>query len=204
MKSRLLPAILAVASLLLAGCLPESKNPLSTPTTSRIDSRIGGVYVQQKEGRKEDSAFWHFHYRGASPGKNQQPRTTTKIEIVGVSHQSEGGLDGARYYAFATRLGGHDYLSFVEEKNGSAKEGNYSFARYEVNWRGDLRLWLLDEDALAAAIKSGRLRGQVRTGKFTKDVLLTDTTVNLSAFVAASDPATLFRKTPLVLRRLAR
>lgn len=204
MKSRLIPALFAVASFLLAGCLPESMNPLSTPATSRIDSRIGGVYAQQKEGKMEDSAFWHFHYRGAPPGKNQQPRTTTKIEIVGVSHQSAGSLDGARYHAFATRLGGHDYLSFVEEKNDGAKKENYSFARYEVNWRGDLRLWLLDNEAIAAAVQSGKLRGKVRTTQYGKDVLLTDTTANLAAFMAASDPSTLFDKKPMVLRRLAR
>jgi len=204
MKSRLFPALFAVVGLLLAGCFPESKNPLSSPATSRIDARIAGVYEQKKESEKQDSAYWHFHYRGAAAGQDQKPRVTTTIEIIGVSHPAESGLDGARYHAFATRLGGHDYLSFVEQKGGSAKKENYSFARYELNWRGDLHLWLLDTNSVAAAIKSGKLRGKVRTNQFGTDVLLTDTTANLAAFVAASDPAKLFGKKPMVFRRLAR
>ncbi len=204
MKIRLLAAALAVASLLLTGCLPESKNPLSTPATSRVDLRLNGVYAEQKDDKGADPAYWHFHYRGASAGKNQQPRVTTKIEIIGVSHQATGGLDGARYHAYATQLGGRDYLSFVEEKGNGATKENYSFARYEVNWRGDLRIWLLDNDAAAAAIQSGKLRGKVRTNRFGNDVLLTDTTARLAAFLAASDPALLFAKKPLVFHRIAR
>lgn len=203
MKNRLFAAALAFAGFLLTGCLPESKNPLSTPATSRVDLRLNGVYAEQKEEKGADPAYWHFHYRGASAGKDQQPRVTTKVEIIGVSHQATGGLDGARYHAYATRLGDRDYLSFVEEKKNGTTE-NYSFARYEVNWRGDLRLWLLDNDAVAAAIKSGKLRGQVRTSRFGTDVLLSESTARLAAFVAAHDPALLFTKKPLVFRRIAR
>ena len=207
MNTQFLPTLLTTASLLLAGCLPESKNPLSTPATSRVDSRIEGVYVQRKEKSDEDPSYWHFHYRGASPGADKRARLTPWIEILGVSHEKQRGLDTAHYRALATHLGGYDYLSFIDldPNGGLIGDKNYSFARYEVNWRGDLRIWLVDTDALADAVKAGKLRGKVRrsNGRITS-VLLTDTTARLAAFVAASDPARLFGKEPMVFRRLAR
>lgn len=206
MNSRILPAWLAVVSLLLAGCLPESKNPLSTAATSTIDARLEGVYAQRQEKSDDAPAYWHFHYRGTKPGTDQSPGRTPWIEILGVSHEKASGLDIAHYRALATHLGGHDYLSFVDLGADGARKsrGHYSFARYEVNWRGDLRIWFADNSALAAAIKSGQLRGQVKVSKYATDVLLTDTTAHLAAYFAATDPAKLFSAKPMVFRRVAR
>ncbi len=116
MNARLLPALLAAATLLLAGCLPESKNPLSTPATSAIDSRLEGIYVQRREKKDDDLAGWHFHYRGTKVGSNGEARSTPWLEVLNVEHVKDGGLKGDAYRALTTHLGGHDYLSFFETR----------------------------------------------------------------------------------------
>ncbi|MDR3406820.1 MAG: hypothetical protein P4L99_30325 [Chthoniobacter sp.] len=206
MNIRLLPTLLAAATLLFAGCLPESKNPLSTPKTSTIDSRLEGVYVARREKKDDDLDSWHFHYRGAKAGANGQARTTPWLQVLDIEHRKDGGLKGNAYRVLTTHLGGNDYMSFIELGSEGGKEtaALYSFARYEVSWTGEVRVWLVNSGALAKAIKSGKLRGTVKSHKYGEDVRLTDSTKHLAAFVAASDPATLFGGKPLVLHRLAR
>jgi len=206
MNTRLLPTLLAAATLLLAGCLPESKNPLSTPKTSTIDARLEGVYVARRDKKDDDLEGWHFHYRGAKVGANGQARTTPWLEVLDIEHRKDGGLKGNAYRVLTTHLGGQDYMSFIElgSDSGKGKASLYSFARYEVSWAGDIHVWLVNSGVLAKAIKSGKLHGTVKSHKYGEDVLLTDSTERLAAFVAASDPATLFSGKPLVLYRLAR
>jgi len=206
MRPQLFLSIFCLAALSLAGCLPESKYPLSTPSTSVIDPRLEGAYVQRDKDGKENAGFWHFHYRGVHTDSGAPARTTAWLEVLAVEHAKDGGLNTHRYEALTTHLGGHDYLSFIDlpDKSGKSKLLPYSFARYEVNWRGDLRIWLADNAAFATAIKGGHLRGKVTHGKFGDTVELTDTTEHLAAFVAASDPKVLFGGQPMVMRHLAR
>ena len=199
--------ILAAACLFFAGCLPESINPLSTPATSAIDPRFEGVYqeVDKDKDAKDSHGFWHFHYRGASDTAKGIRRTTTWLEIVGIGHEPNGGLETTRYKALATKIAGQDYLSFIglPEDGGKKAPTTYSFARYEVSWRGDLRVFIADESAFVAAVKAGKLRGKVSSSKFGDSVTLTDTTANLAAFTAADDSHKLFHKEPMIFRRLS-
>lgn len=199
MNIRLLPALLAAAALLLAGCLPESKNPLSTPKTSTIDPRLEGIYVQRREKKDDDLNGWHFHYRETSA--NGRTIVTPWLEVLNVEHRKSGALHSDAYRALTTHIGMQDYISFIPSGETTVV---YSFARYEVNWSGDIRIWLINTDALADAVKSGKLHGKVKGNGNTKDVLLTDSTDRLAAFVAASDPTKLFTGKPLILYRLTR
>ena len=198
--------ILAAASLFFAGCMPESINPLSTPATSLIDPRFEGIYQEAgKENETKNShGFWHFHYRGASDGANGVRRSTTWLEIFGIGHEPKGGLEITRYKALATKIAGHDYLSFIAlSEDGKKSAATCSFARYEVNWCGDLRIWIAKESAFVSAVKAGKLRGKVTSSQFGASVTLTDTTANLGAFIAAGDPRELFDSEPMVFRRLS-
>ena len=77
MNARFFPALIAVATVLLAGCLPESKNPLSTPANSTIDRRLEGLYVQRRDKSSDNLGGWHFHYRGAKAGTDGRSHTNT-------------------------------------------------------------------------------------------------------------------------------
>lgn len=199
MNIRIIPALLAAVSLLLAGCLPESKNPLSTPATSTIDPRLEGIYVQRREKGDDDLNGWHFHYRETNA--NGRITVTPWLEVLNVEHRKGGALKGDAYRALTTHIGMQDYLSFIQLGGTTAL---YSFARYEVSWSGDIRVWLVNTEALAQAVKTGKLHGKVKTSKLGQDVLITDSTERLAAFVAASDPTKLFNGKPLILYRLAR
>ncbi|EDY18141.1 hypothetical protein CfE428DRAFT_4277 [Chthoniobacter flavus Ellin428] len=204
MNIRLVPALLAAASLLLASCLPESKNPLSTPSTSTVDGRLGGVYVQKREKKDDDLSTWHFHYRETNV--RGRISVTPWLEVLNLEHRRGDGLKGTTYRALTTHLGVHDYISFMEVGDAVSKDhaSLYGFARYEVNWSGDIQVWFANSDFLAQAIKSGKLHGTVRSDSTGKNVLLTDSTERLAAFVAASDPARLFGGKPLIFYRLTR
>jgi hypothetical protein len=204
MNIRLVPALLAAASLIFASCLPESKNPLSTPSTSTVDGRLGGVYVQKREKKDDDLSTWHFHYRETNA--HGRISVTPWLEVLNIEHRRGNGLKETTYRALTTHLGVHDYISFVEVGNDVSKDhaSLYGFARYEVNWSGDIQVWFANSDFLAQAIKSGKLHGTVRSDSTGKNVLLTDSTEHLAAFVAASDPTRLFSGKPLIFYRLTR
>jgi hypothetical protein len=204
MIPRILLTLFVAGSLLFAGCLPESKNPLSAPASSLIDSRLEGVYAQRDKEGKKNIGYWHFHYRTFTAEGAKEARMTPWLDVLTVEPAQDGRLQTNRYEALATRLGESNYFSFVESPaHGKKKVLPYSFARYAVNWRGDVRVWIASNAAFANAIKAGKLRGKVIPGKFGVTVELTDTTERLAAFVAAADPKTLFDGEPLVLRRVA-
>ena len=65
------------------------------------------------------------------------------LDVVGVA-QKEKGLDAGGYRVWPARIGANTFLSFKEVAlSGREQKGaNYSFARYDFNWRGDLRIRL--------------------------------------------------------------
>jgi len=202
MNIRLLPALLATAaSLLFAGCLPESKNPLSTPKTSMVDVRLDGLYVPRRQNRNDDLEAMHFHYRGMRV--NGQTRMTPQLEVLGVTHEKNGDLKTHSYRVLTTHIGTLDYMSIQDmDKNGDKTV--YNLARYEISLGDTLRIWFLNADAAADAIHAGKLHGTVKKGKYTTDVTITDSTERLAAFVKAGDTAKLFEGKPMTLYRLTR
>lgn len=200
MNFRLLSSLLAAASLLLAGCLPESKNPLSTPAHSTIDPRLEGVYGGATKRKGEDLEAMHFHYRGIKV--NDRVLTTPWLEVLDITHEKAGSLKAGAYHVLTTRIDGHDYMSFQDLSKGM--KAPYSFARYEFTWTGTLRIWLINSDAVANAIKAGKLRGKVKTRNYVTSISITDSTEHLVAFVRASDPKKLFAGKPMVLERITK
>ena len=203
MNTRHVSLLLALACLFFAGCLVESKNPLSPPSASLFDPQLEGDYRQRD---KDEVGFWHFRYRREDRGKGREHDVTPWIDVLSVGHSKDGNLERSAYKILATQIAGRNYLSFISLPDDGSKTRavRYSFARYEVNWRGDLRIWLASESAFVAAVKAGKLRGKVTPGKFGDSVELTDTTAHLAAFIAAGDPHALFDGKPMVLVRLAR
>lgn len=203
MNARYFAALLAAACLLFTGCLVESKNPLSSPSASLYDPHLEGDYRQVD---KDETDFWHFRYRRENRGKNHEHEISPWIDVASVGYSKDGSLERSGYKVLATQIAGQKYLSFIALPDDGSKKRtvSYSFARYEVNWRGDLRIWLAAEAPFVAAVNAGKLSGKVTTSKFSASVELTDTTAHLAAFVAAGNPQVLFDRKPMVLRRSAR
>ncbi|HSI11878.1 MAG TPA: hypothetical protein VK961_07530 [Chthoniobacter sp.] len=204
MNIRLLPTLLAAASLLLAGCLPESKNPLSTPQTSRIDVDLEGVYLPGNL-RPDDSSLstMHFHYRAKRVDGLIQH--TNVLDMLEITHEVDSGLITHAYRLLTTRIGDQNYMSFQDLGKSGVHATTYTFARYEIGWRGTLRVWLINSEAVAEAIHAGKLHGTVKPVKYQSqypEIMITDSTEQLAAFVKASDPKKLFAGKPMVLKRI--
>ncbi len=186
--------LLAIAALLLAGCLPESKNPISSPAETFNDPRLEGLW----EYRAEDGSRTYYHIRWHSEGDAKW------LDIVGVAHRVKNGLDAGGYRALPARIGANTFLSFKEVSlSDRANQGrNYSFARYDFNWRGDLRIRLAGESALAAAIRSGALRGKLTETRFGTDVRITDSSARIAGFLGRTDADAVFDGDPMLFRKV--
>jgi hypothetical protein len=190
MKPSLLLPVLS-ACILLAGCIPESINPIAPPQQTVADPRIEGLWKVVEKADKP--TYYHFTSRKPAPS----------VAIAGVEHGGDRGLSIEVWQAYPARIGGTRYLSFrtVDPATG-AKKGNFSFARYDYTWIGDLRIWIMSEAAAIEAVKAGKLRGKVTPSRFSESVLITDTSSRIAAFVAAQPAKELFNEDPLILRKV--
>ena len=177
---------------LLAGCLPESRNPIASPRDSFLDTRLEGAWAT-RDG-KGPFDYYHFQHEKAAPW----------IRIVGVAHDETKGLGVVTYDALSARIGSQTYLSFrALSEDGTAVHRRFSFARYDFDWLGRLRIYpLVSESQLADAVRSGRLRGTVKGKRSSETVKLTDTSARIAAFIAAPDAKGLFNDEPMVMRRV--
>ena len=186
------PLLLLLLCTLLSACLPESKNPISSPRDSFLDTRLEGAWQAQEDGKTP--AYYHFGHKKSAPW----------MRIVGVGTEQPQGLSVITYDALSTRIGAHTFLSFrALSEDGKLRQASYSFARYDFDWLGRLRIYaLVSESELGAAVRSGKLRGTVKGTASDAHVKLTDTSARIAAFIAASDAKKLFDGKPMVLRRV--
>ena len=118
-----LRALLAAVLLGLAGCLPVSQNPLSSPDTAKPDARLAGLWY----GRSgEDTVFLHFV---ADEG--------ARMDIAEVDHEQSGGAAINLYTMFPSVIDGTHYMN-VQDKKGPNK--SYYLARYQIAASGDLTI----------------------------------------------------------------
>jgi len=174
-----LPFLLLVSLFFtLAGCLPLSQNPLSSPESATADPRLGGVWYGKSGG---DEIFLHF-----------VPSQTAQMQVVEVDHEKKGEAHTTLYTVFPTVLDGRHYLNIQEGKGKP-----YYLARYQLTDSGELSIWLMSEAAASKAIKKGKIQGKVveKPGNDQTplcDITITDSTKNLAAFVTKSSPELLF------------
>jgi hypothetical protein len=178
--------LVTLFAICLAGCLPTSKNPLSTPDDAVLDSRLNGVWFSESGG---DKVYLHF---GKGSG-----RTMNAVE---VDHEKDGGVKGHFYTVFTSEIDGVNHLNIRPEEGG---EKVYYFARYGVDSGDVLRVWLMSEKPVVKAIKAGKLKGTV-SGKDDGDIKITDTPANIARFVRNSDRMVLFAEKFGEFKRLSK
>ena len=160
----------------LAGCLPVSVNPLSSPENAISDSRLPGVWY----GRSgEDTVFLHF-VAGEGP----------QMQIVEVDHEKTGKAHTTLYNMYVTAIEDSRYMNVQE---GKGEDRPYYLARYRISGSGTLTIWLMSEKSAAKAIRADKIEGKVvKKSADDLDVKITDTTKHLAAFVKKSDPEVIF------------
>ena len=190
--SRWSVAPLLLLTAVLAGCKVDSVNPISSFESARPDAAIYGVWRYKD---KDELSYLHIGPEfsltdAASPGNR-------RTRIVVVDHKRNGLTDEA-YVAYTSRVGKQRYLNVVQADG--ARTVGYLFVQYTLVDRNTLRFATVDEDALEAAIRAGRIKGTMRGEGPSSQTVITADSPEIEGFLA-TDGGRLFAS-PFVVRRV--
>ncbi len=180
--------ILLIFSLILTGCVPESENPLSDPSSATIDKRLLGVWVGKMT---DESAVQYVHFVEAEK---------SITEVVLISHQEKRGAGVSSYKMFPTKIGKNQYMSVMplapEDENdpevGKTQDPHYIFARFDISDKGVLKIWVMMDKEAREAVKKKKLKGKIAKSYVDGDVLITDTRENIIKFIEADHKTDIF------------
>lgn len=164
--------------LLLAGCLPDSVNPLSPADQATPAPELLGLWRSEAE----DASLYLHAFLGEDG----------RLDVVLVSHEADGSGDSEWYAGHVTEIRGDDgegrrFLNLQPATPASEGAEPYVIIGYELD--GDrLAASFLSPEILAAAIAAGRLAGEVGEGSFGLDVRLTGPGAEIAEFLAAANP----------------
>ena len=185
--------LVMLAALPVAGCLPESRNPVGPLVNAIEDERLFGVWFVRFE---DENIVLHIL-------KDRDRR----FDLAVVSHRADGAGAIDLYQGYVSAAGDRRFISLQSSEDSGADisnpELNYLIASYELDGNERLTVRFLTEQPLVDAIAAGRLAGEVTDNgdELTRSVLLTSDSEQLSAYLAAGDPA-LILDDALVFQRL--
>jgi hypothetical protein len=178
--------LFVVAAFSVAGCLPVSINPILGTATTTVDPRLTGTWTGRFGDGGEAPTYIHM-----------MPQVDGTFTILTV-HQEASTGEWGQYSATSAEVNGVGYLNVrLVVSNGKIDDTNFSrfftLVRYVVSDdKTKLDVFLIDEEKIAAAIEAGEIKGEVKREQFGADVKITAESKELDAFLAKSDPATLF------------
>ena len=184
------PVLLLIA--VLAGCKVDSVNPISSFDGAQPDTAIYGVW-RYKAG--DELSYIHIgpEFSLSDAAKPGSKRT----RIVIVDHKRNGLTDEA-YVAYTSWVGKQRYLNVVQTEG--ARTVGYLFVRYSLVDRNTLRFATMEEEALAAAIRAGRIKGTTRGEGLSSETAITAESAEIERFLGA-EGAKLFAA-PFVVKRV--
>jgi hypothetical protein len=189
---RMLVAPVLLLIVVLAGCKVDSVNPISSFDGAQPDTAIHGVW-RYKAG--DELSYLHIGPEFALTDAARPAGRHTRIVIV--DHKRSGLTDEA-YVAYTSRVGKQRYLNVVQTE-GDRTVG-YLFVRYTLVDRNTLRFATMDEEALKAAIRAGRIKGTTRGEGLSAETAITADSAEIERFLGA-EGAKLFAA-PVVVRRV--
>lgn len=188
--------LLLLVAVGLGACPPvTSKTSVGTTVTATPDPQFTGMWKGKPAGNDQDNYFSFFP---------QTDGTVTALVLDPPSPKDSGGW-GAFSLQTVT-LGPYRFINARETINdGKPATGpmadNIIPLLYRFNGDGALVLYLIDEDAAKAAIKSGKLAGNIEEGQF-GDVTITAAPGDLDAYMASPSGRALFVKPFAILRKV--
>ncbi|MCE0484166.1 MAG: hypothetical protein LV479_08015 [Methylacidiphilales bacterium] len=182
----------ALLCLLLTSCVVTSDNPLSSPETAKPDPRLVGDWFTKAEGD-----VFHFTITHGA---------WMHVVITSKADNRPGMIDRKpeEYDFFPTVIGNETFLNvrlIDKDKQGHPLK-TYTFLRYSISPDRILRMEMISQDAVAEAVRAGKLKGTIHQDKNPLmvgqpahpdiDVTLHDSTSRLFAFLRDSNRDTLF------------
>ena len=195
---RTLPVLAAAVllSLLLTSCETKSDHPLSPAKSAQIDQRLIGDWSDRTDSEPETCRF------------SKTNDHWMRFEII----PSKLGKKTESYDCFQTVIEGETYLNVrMRDENSHAQW--YQFTRYTITDGNVLKIWSMSNDAAAAAIRAGKLKGtvdelydrsQVRPLHPEVNVTLHDTGENISRYIGSTNIYALFSEKMHPLTRCSR
>ncbi len=197
MKQHLRLALGLIVCVLLSSCVVTSDNPLAPPETAKADPRLIGDWFEKK-----DQDTYRITVKSAP---------WMHVDVIPSNPRDKRDS----YDFYPTTIGKNSYLNVVligDDKAHPSKA--YTFIRYTISDNSVLHLWTISQDATAAAVRAGKLRGIVRQDKDAimegnpphpdVDVALTDASATLAKFVEDSNATELFNDKMEPLERITK
>jgi hypothetical protein len=188
-------AVTLACTLLLAGCLPvTSKAPVGTTAGLAADKALFGTW-KGHSADADNKSDGYFHFMAAKDG------TLTAAVVLATGSSDDGW---SIFNLRTATLGKNHFINAVETFDKDAPtEGDLKNANipmlYTLKGR-TLTLYLIDEDKAKAAVKAGKIKGEIEPGDM-GDVVITAAPAELDAFMAKPEAAEMF-KALLVLKRV--
>lgn len=188
-------AVLGLSALFVAACLPvTTKHPIGTTSGFRQDRALLGLW--KGHGQDADAKDGYFDFLRNEDG------SMTAIMMT----SDPDGDDWETFRLDIADLGGNRIMNVhAGLKNGKPEDDEMSKANipmlYSFGADGRLTLALLDEKAVAAAIKAGKLAGTVEKSEL-GDVTITAEPKALDAFFATKEGAALFGEKLVTLKKM--
>ena len=179
-------AIAALLLPLLSACLPTGRHPLPPSVDGKGDDRLIGRWYfvgEREKGGLEISP--------AGAGRYQVHFDDRPLEReMGILPMR---IDGSM---FATITG------YGPPEEGESAGAPHLIVRYELTDAGDILLYWMDREALAADVRAGLVEGQVEPSELWGEaVRLTADSESLAKYLTTADMARIFVATPMGLRR---
>jgi hypothetical protein len=188
--------LLAVfACFILAACYPTTQVPIGSTGPTTPDTRLIGSWLGQI-GDGPETIYLFF-----------MPRGTDQAEALLVE-PAQGQEDGSwsSYTVLNGYAGTHAVLNaravLDDGKPAESADEGYTPLLYRFEEDGSLHLFLLDESATKAAIRSGKIAGTIKEESYTDSITLTADGKTLDTFFATPEGIALFAKPFGVFRRI--
>jgi hypothetical protein len=192
LANRLVNSLARLSLLLLALLLPSCsypglKKPLSDLDEAKPDKRLFGVWRPIDESKKERHSAICFIGKS---GHRDVPQGIMKCILAGIDSNDDIIIEKPMYF-FTTSVGDNSYGLFFEESVFDPAKfprwdkrniKKYTLFKYKVE-EDRLNVWLMETDAVEAAIRKGQVEGTVVETKKHKIITLTGGE-NLSKFLA--------------------
>ena len=146
---------------------------------------------------KDDLTYVHIgpEFSLEASGTAARPAQGTRIFVI--DHKRSSITDEA-YVAYPSRIGKQGYLNVVQAEGG--KPVGFKFVQYALSGHNSLRISLMNEEALRAAIRSGQIKGEIRGEGLSSETVITAEPGEIEAFLGRYG-GKLFTN-PFVLRRV--
>lgn len=162
------------AFLILAGCVPESENPVAAADPAKTDPRLWGSWLSE-----EEDGFSIAHVFALEDGR---------LQITLAEHDVEGvGTISEAYEGHTTQLPSGDYLNALV----TGEESGYVIGKYAFTGTNQVSIAFVSSQVLEQAIKDGKLKGTITPETGGNDVRITATSEQWQTYLASA-PADLF------------